>query len=458
MLLSLIGCASIECGAGTAEQAGVCRPVEAGADTGADSGTADSGDSADTADGDVGPLEVYLLAGQSNMDGYAFYPGLPPSDQVADPRVPLYWSGWGEFRDLQPASYGGAAYVGPEVTLGRSLADAGRRVVLVKHAVGGTDLANFWYPGSVPGDFTAGEGFVVLMDSVEAATEALDAAGEPWVWGGFVWMQGESDALDLSMAHAYEENLVGLLAAVREITDTPELPATIGMISTESAWTYSGIVRDAEIAVGEADPNVRIVETDDLPRNVLDVYHYDSVSNRVLGQRFASAILSGADVGPGADAPVAAFTLGAGRADYDFTGTCGWEFTTEVPIGVTDLGAYGSSYLTVSVDVGLWDAAGNLRVRANVPSWYDAPAVWRGSVWYVAIDPVVLEPGTYRLGMVSWTGDADRYLNDATGTYASGIGYSAAVYAEGYWLTYPSTSFESATMSFLGPDFLFVPG
>ena len=78
-------------------------------------------------------------------------------------------------------------------------------------------------------------------------------------------------------------------------------------------------------------------------------------------------------------------------------------------------------------------------------------------MWYIAIDPVRLEPGTYRLGLVSWTGDADRYLNDASGTFASGITYTASVYAEGYWLTYPSNSFVSAAVSFVGPDFLFTP-
>jgi hypothetical protein len=58
--------------------------------------------------------------------------------------------------------------------------------------------------------------------------------------------------------------------------------------------------------------------------------------------------------------------------------------------------------------------------------------------------------------MVSWEGDADRYLNDATGTFASGITYTAGVYASGYWLLYPTESAASSTINFVGPDFLFV--
>ncbi len=461
MWLLLAACTPLECGVGTAEQDGVCV-VEGDAGTTDTPTTApdDSGTPTTPTDSTTNPddtLQVYILAGQSNMDGYAYSTGLPPSMQVADPRVPLYWSGWGEFRALAPSSYGGNVYVGPEVSLGRALADAGVPTVLVKHAVGGTDLANYWYPGATPDAADAGPGFSVLADTMRAAATALDVEGHPWRWAGFVWMQGESDALDATMTAAYEANLIRLVDSVRTLADDPELPATIGLISRESYWTYADAVRAAQQAVADADPHVITVETDDLPRNSLDLAHYDGPSNRVLGARFARGILGGVDIPPGDDAPAAAFTVSSGSTTYDFTGTCGWEFAIRAPIEVTDVGGYGSTYLYTSADVGIWDEAGNLVVRANVPSWYDAPASWRSSVWYVAIDPVRLEPGLYRIGIVSWTGDADRYLNDATGTVADGLTYTGAVYAEGYWLTYPAYTAGSTGVSFVGPDFLFVP-
>lgn len=471
-MVLLIACVSLECGPGTKDVDGSCvptadagsgvedsTPTDSATDSTADSGgeTATETDSA-TETPPVEPLQVYILAGQSNMDGYGYYTGLAPSQLVADPRVPLYWSGWGEFRDLQAASYGGSVYVGPEVTFGRALADADVPVVLVKHAVGGTDLAAYWYPGSTPDAPDAGLGFSVLVDTMEAAALELDAAGEPWEWAGFLWMQGESDALDARMARAYEENLVGLISAVRTVADTPDLPALIGLIARESIWTYADTVRAAQQAVADADAAVVTVETDDLPRNTLDLAHYDGPSMRVMGQRFARAVVEGADIPAGDDAPKAAFSVTGGYTTYNFTGTCGWEFQIEEPISVTDIGGYGASYLTISADVGIWDAGGNLVLRANVPSWYDAPTNWRGSLWYVAVDPVRLDPGSYRIGIVSWTGDADRYLNDAWGTFGDGIGYVGGAYAEGYWLTYPSVGFASETVNFVGPGFLYVPG
>lgn len=470
MLLALFACSPLVCGPDTIEVNGQCRSAvtdnagtEDSAATVASDDTADSvgsGDSAETAD--TAPpapqtLQVYLLAGQSNMDGYGYLSGLPPAMQLADARVPLYWSGWGDFQSLAPASYGGQQFVGPEVSFGRSLADAGARVALVKHAVGGTDLAYYWYPGSTPDAPDAGAGFSVLADTVAAAARRLDAEGEDWEWAGFVWMQGESDSLDPAMTAAYTSNLHGLLAAVRAITQTPELPATIGLISRESYWTYADDIREAQVAVADADPFAVTVETDDLPRNTLDLAHYDGPSNRVLGERFARAVLEGADVPAGSDAPTAALSISGGATDYDFTGTCGWEFELSTAVIVTDLGNFDLDYLQSSVDVGIWDAERNLVARANVASWVDAPTSWRGGVWYTAIDPLRLEAGRYRIGVVSWTGDGDYYLNNATGSFAPGIAYSGGVYAESYWMAYPSIHAGAGNLSFVGPSFLFVP-
>ena len=460
MMLLLSACASLRCGEGTLEVAGVCRgAVDAAGDSqpvpgGGSGGSGDTGDSS----GETPMIDVYILAGQSNMDGYAWYPGLAPSEQLSDPRVPLYWSGWAEFRDLTAASYGGALYFGPEVTFGRTMADHGHAIALVKHAVGGTDLAYYWYPGATPGDQDAGEGFATLVTTLDGASAALDAAGQPWHYAGFLWMQGESDSMDAGMASLYEVNLTRLIASVRTITGEPELPAVIGLISRESIWTYADVVREAEQHVADADPTIVAVETDDLPRSTLDQPHYDGVSMRVLGRRFARAVEELTDVPAGSDAPQAAFTVTTGSLDYDFTGTCGWEFTTTAPIEITDVGGYGSTYLWTSADVGIWDEAGNLLLRTTIPSWYEAPANWRGSVWYVAVEPLALEPGTYRIGLVSWTEDSDRYLDNALGSFAGPIDYTAGVYAEGNWLTYPANSVASEAMNFLGPDFLFVEG
>jgi hypothetical protein len=344
------------------------------------------------------------------------------------------------------------------VTLGRGLRADGRDVALVKHAVGGTDLAVYWNPGSGRGDASAGEGWKGLVASMDAAAAALDAAGRPWRWAGFAWMQGESDATSSTYADAYADNLAHLIVRVREETGEPDLPVVVGLISTEPAWVYSATVRAAEAAVAAADPSVYRVETDDLPRNPQDVYHYDGVSQRVMGERFATAFLESRDVDAGDDAPVPAMTLTSWSIDYDFTGTCGWSFHVDRPISVTDVGLFGpSGWPALSSEVGVWDADGDLVIRATVPGLYDLPPTSRGPFWYAAIDPVVLEAGDYRVGQVQWIGDADRYANNAVGTMADGVSFGQAVYVDAYWLTYPSNAVDGEGYSFVGPNLLFVP-
>ena len=460
MLLLLLACSPLRCGPGTVEADKQCVPA---ADTGApdSADTADTTDTTDTTDSadstDTAPLELWLLAGQSNMDGYAYLSGLPPSFQTVEPGVPLYWSGWEAWRGLQPASYGGAAYVGPEVSFGRAMAAAGRPVGLVKHAVGGTDLAYYWNPGVDNTDAARGQGWRTFVQTMRHATDALDAAGTEWRWAGFLWMQGESDSLDATMASNYQANLSHLVARVREETDTPDLPAVIGLISRESVWTYADTVRAAQQAVADADSTVVTVETDDLPRNELDVAHYDGPSNRVLGARMAEAALAAADV-PAGGAPAPAMVVTSWAQDYDFTGTCGWSFTLDRAVTVTDVGAFGpAGWLATSTDVGVWNADAELVLRANVPNIYENPTSWRDGFWYVAVEPTTLEPGEYRIGLVSWTGDADHYGNDAAGSMGEGFTFGAPVYVSGYWLAWPSQEAAGSGYSFVGPNLLTVP-
>ncbi len=221
-------------------------------DSAADTATDTGADTAAPA-----PIEVWILGGQSNMDGYSYQTGLPPAWRLDAPDIPLYWSGWGTFRALAPASYGGGYLTGPEVSMGRTLAEGGARVALVKHAVNVSYLATDWYPGDYPEDPAAAwTGFVATM---RGAAAELDAAGEPWRWAGLAWMQGESDATTLETASAYETNLTTFIARVRDEAGTPDLPVAIGLIACDGLCVYVEEVRAAQQAVADADPAAALV-------------------------------------------------------------------------------------------------------------------------------------------------------------------------------------------------------
>ena len=300
------------------------------ADTDADD-TADSSDTADTADTiPPMPLQVYLLGGQSNMDGYAYVTGLPPELQYAQSDVQIYWSGRPVWSGLAPSSYttayGGERF-GPEVTFGRTMADArpDATIALIKHAIGGTDLAECWYPGVDRTDPAQGYCYAGWITTVDAARAELDAAGIDHEIAGMIWMQGESDAYTESWANAYEVNLLTFIDRVRSDVEADEMPFAMGTIDCVNC-PYRDTVRAAQESVADSSPLISAVPTDDLPQN-FDAIHFDGSGMRTLGQRLAESLQGSTEPATTAT-PAFQFTGGA-LSNYTGNYVVGYEFQTD---------------------------------------------------------------------------------------------------------------------------------
>lgn len=412
----------------------------------------------DTASTDPGPLQVYLLAGQSNMDGYAYVSGLPPSLQVAQLDVRLYWSGNARWTALAPASFGtayGVEYFGPEVTFGRYLADQHpeRSFALIKHAVGGTDLAQYWYPGEERDDPTQGDGYQVFLATIDAALAELDAAGTDYEIAGMIWMQGEADAYSyLDWANAYEANLTHFISRVRSDMGVPDLPFAIGKIYCPTC-VYGDIVRTAEDAVADADPNVYAFDTDDLPI-FNDNIHYDGSGMRTLGERFAQALAEQ----PLSVTPMPALTLTGGfTANYTGNFFLGYTFAIDRPITVTDVGTldYGGTGLVYASEVAIYDAdTGDLLLRHVIPAYYTAYTSPWGGWRYAAIEPVDLEIGSYVIGSQVFYGSEDIYIYNAGFTAAEGFTWVEGRHKEGQMVGWPGTV-SALPGNWFGPNLLF---
>lgn len=233
-------------------------------------------------------VKVFLLGGQSNMLGRAPVSGLPVELQGPQSDVLFFGGSDGTagttLTPLQPDGKNPGEF-GPEVTFGRTMADAfpTTQFALIKYAAGGTALYNDWAPDTGSGP---GAQYNLFQQTVTDGLAALHSAGHTTDIIGMLWHQGESDAIEGQEAN-YQTNLTNFISDVRSNYGT-DLPFMIGEIRRQS--TATNTVADAQVAVGAADPNSTFVQAADL--SFLDTYHFDAASMTTLGERYANSYAS----------------------------------------------------------------------------------------------------------------------------------------------------------------------
>ncbi len=243
------------------------------------------------------PLPLLVFAGQSNMTGWITnVADLTPEQQQTQPGVLFYGPNeightWAKL--TPPTVYTNGLTTpynsfhngfGPEISTGPYLTGLPGfgLVAEVKYAEVGTDLDYWWKPGNPT--------YNRMLARVAAAQIALAAAyPDRTVYvAGFFWMQGEQDAFNINNAALYyEANLTALIAAVRAEFGDPDLPFVFGQIT--GAHHEAGLVRAAQANVAAHVPNVALVGTDDLPRELAEGLHFTSAGIYTLGERFGEA-------------------------------------------------------------------------------------------------------------------------------------------------------------------------
>lgn len=246
-------------------------------------------------------VDVYILAGQSNMEGRADRHDLPPRLQGPQQDVLFYhnaaWTALAPGSSRRPAPPDG---FGPELSFGRALADQATprlRIALIKHAVGGTSLSDDWEP-------RAGRQSVQLLEKVRHALAALIAAGHSPRLRAFVWMQGERDAATREQAEPYADRLRAFIGHMRSELKAPALPFIIGRITPHSQppRPFSDTIRAAQQHVAASVVHTILVDTDDLtlfeetaPNGQRVRVHFDAASLVTVGERLAAAARSQAN-------------------------------------------------------------------------------------------------------------------------------------------------------------------
>ncbi|RLA43260.1 MAG: hypothetical protein DRR06_12530 [Gammaproteobacteria bacterium] len=176
-------------------------------------------------------LDLFVLAGQSNMQGWKSNASDYPQDDTGlDSGIKFYWqapgisSSGGRWVDLQPqAGLFANGHFGPEVTFARELKKAGYSPAIFKFSLGGTSLGVDW-------GYRGDNGLYDQMTlELKDAIAQLRERGNEVVPRALVWVQGESDA-NRRLAREYQLRLKNLIDDMRlNVLGDAQLPIILGV-------------------------------------------------------------------------------------------------------------------------------------------------------------------------------------------------------------------------------------
>jgi len=247
-------------------------------------------------------VKVFILAGQSNMQGHGKVTAEPKAN---DGQGSLEWlvknpgtaarfkhlvdadGQWtvredvriwylGRKGNLAPGFGAREGYIGPELGFGQVVGDAFEEpVLLIKLAWGGKSLAKDFRPPS-----SGGEVGPYYRQLIELTKQVLGDAKSLFPQDadrklelvGFGWHQGWNDRVNQSFNDQYEQNLANFIRDIRKDLGVPKLPVVIaetGMSGREEKHPRALSLMKAQAAVAQHDEfqgNVAFVGTRDFFR------------------------------------------------------------------------------------------------------------------------------------------------------------------------------------------------
>jgi len=263
------------------------------------------------------PVRVFILAGQSNMQGHGKVKAEPKANQgrgslerivkngatasrykhlvddagqwVAREDVQIWYLG--RKGDLTPGYGSRDGLIGPELGFGHVVGDAlDEPVLLIKLAWGGKSLAKDFRPPSSGGE--VGPYYQELLKWTrmvlrDAQTLFPQFSERKLTLAGFGWHQGWNDRVNQAFNDAYEVNLANFIRDIRRDLEAPKLPFVIaetGMSGPQERHPRALSLMKAQAAVAKLDEfqgNVQFVGTRDFYRPKEEspsgqAYHWNS--------------------------------------------------------------------------------------------------------------------------------------------------------------------------------------
>jgi alpha-galactosidase len=264
------------------------------------------------------PVKVFILAGQSNMEGKAKIELLEyQADQPEtrdffkhlkrDGRWVVRDDVWINFLDRRgklTVGFGSPNCIGPELEFGNTVGDYfEEQVLIIKTAWGGKSLGRDFRPPSsgLPSEDklkqivqqtnernrkqerpeitlddvkdTYGKYYREMMKETnttlaELKTRFPEYKGQGYEIAGFVWFQGWNDMFDPDFLENYGKHMANFIRDVRKDLKAPNLPFVIGQMGQggpDGASDKMQTIKDAQAsmeAIPEFKGNVKVVKTD----------------------------------------------------------------------------------------------------------------------------------------------------------------------------------------------------
>jgi len=251
---------------------------------------------------DESPVKVFILAGQSNMEGHGIIKIDAKRNEgkgsleylVRDPAgAELYkhlidnggrwivrddvWIWYLGRKGGLTVGYGARKdRIGPELQFGHFLGDCfDNQVLIIKTAWGGKSLAKDFRPPSSGGQ--VGQYYTEMIKHVKDVSANLkkhfpEYDGRGYELAGFGWHQGWNDRVNQAFNDEYEENLANFIRDVRKdlgVKDLPFVIAETGMSGRQEKHPRALSLMRAQAGVAEYEEfkgNVAFVGTKDFYR------------------------------------------------------------------------------------------------------------------------------------------------------------------------------------------------
>ena len=266
---------------------------------------------------DLGPVNVVLISGQSNAVGCSRsnYIKISMSEEKYDEfahgydDVLISYDCWtkdgfdtGNYtyysqnasKGFVPVKLGqgnGPETFGPEIGIAEELHERfGGKLFIIKYACGASNLKDDWTQKDSPM-------YPRFIKYVKAEMKRLVKQGYQPTIKAFCWMQGEGDTYDSTYYARYKENTRTFVGNVRQdlfdLAGQKEIPFIDAKISGTGGWTFWSQVNTAKREFSQESDNNFLVDTIQAGMTTtneptpVDIAHYDSSSEVLLGHLFA---------------------------------------------------------------------------------------------------------------------------------------------------------------------------